>query len=99
MTWADAPLFAPDCVHLNGRCYLFFCDAGNREGVAESFSPTGPFTDAYPIEGVDKDAIETWRACLLNGRVRTGAEGPIESDPTVRERLTQILLDDLIDTP
>ena len=38
--------------------------------------------------------IEAWRACLLHGQVRTAAEGPTESDPTVRERLTLIHLDD-----
>ena len=58
VSWTDAPLFAPDCVYHNGRYYLFFCDAGNREGVAESLSPTGPFSNAVPIEGADRDAID-----------------------------------------
>lgn len=58
VTWTDAPLFAPDCIYHNGRYYLFFCDAGNREGVAESLVPTGPFTNAVPIEGADGDAID-----------------------------------------
>ena len=58
VTWADAPLFAPDCVYYNGRYYLFFCNARNREGVAESLSPSGPFTNAVPIEGADGDAID-----------------------------------------
>ena len=58
VTWSDAPLFAPDCVYHNGRYYLFFCNAGNREGVAESLSPGGPFTHAVPIEGADGDAID-----------------------------------------
>ena len=56
--WTDAPLFAPDCIHYNGRYYLFFCDAGNREGVAGSDSPAGSFTDAVPVEGADGDAID-----------------------------------------
>ena len=56
--WTDAPLFAPDCIYHNERYYLFFCNAGNREGVAESLSPTGPFTSAVPIEGADRDAID-----------------------------------------
>jgi arabinoxylan arabinofuranohydrolase len=56
--WTDAPLFAPDCIYHNGRYYLFFCTAGNREGVAESLSPTGPFSSAVPIEGADRDAID-----------------------------------------
>lgn len=58
VTWTDAPLFAPDCICYNGRYYLFFCDAGKREGVAESLTPTGPFTNAVPIEGADGDAID-----------------------------------------
>jgi arabinoxylan arabinofuranohydrolase len=58
VTWTNAPLFAPDCIYYNGRYYLFFCNAGNREGVAESASPTGPFTNAFPIEGADNDAID-----------------------------------------
>jgi hypothetical protein len=58
VAWTDAPLYAPDCVYRNGRYYLFFCNAGNREGVAESLAPTGPFTNAVPIEGADGDAID-----------------------------------------
>lgn len=58
LDWTDAPLFAPDCIYRNGCYYLFFCNAGNREGVAESLSPTGPFTNAVPIEGADRDAID-----------------------------------------
>jgi arabinoxylan arabinofuranohydrolase len=58
LAWADAPLFAPDCVFHNGRYYLFFCTAGNGEGVAESLSPSGPFTNAVPVEGAHGDAID-----------------------------------------
>ncbi len=58
LAWTDAPLFAPDCIYANGRYYLFFCDADNREGVAESAIPTGPFTNAVPLEGADRDAID-----------------------------------------
>ena len=58
VNWTDAPLFAPDCIYHNEHYYLFFCDAGNREGVAESLSPTGPFTKAVTIEGADRDAID-----------------------------------------
>jgi arabinoxylan arabinofuranohydrolase len=245
VTWTDAPLFAPDCIYYNGRYYLFFCNAGNREGAdgdaidpavlvdddgqvyyywgqfhmrgaklrpdlcgiqpetlctdlideaghgfhegasirkrneiyylvyadisrgrptclayATSQSPLGPFTKRgiiidnagcdpetwnnhgsiaefngqwyvfyhrssqasnfnrrVCVEPIHFDAdgsidevemttqgvsgplpstqpIEAWRACLLSGRVRTDADGPTESDPTVRERLTQIHLDD-----
>lgn len=58
LDWADAPLFAPDCIYHNGRYYLFFCTAGSREGVAESTTAAGPFTNAAPIEGADGDAID-----------------------------------------
>ena len=58
LDWVDTPLYAPDCVYHNGRYYLFFCTADNREGVAESLSPTGPFTNPVPIEGADGDAID-----------------------------------------
>lgn len=56
--WTRAPLFAPDCIFYRDRYYLFFCNADRSEGVAESLSPTGPFTNAAPIEGANGDAID-----------------------------------------
>src|SRR5512143_2574085 len=56
--WSGAPLFAPDCIYYHGRYYLFFCNADRSEGVAESLSPTGRFTNAAPIEGANGDAID-----------------------------------------
>ena len=56
--WSEAPLFAPDCIYYHGRYYLFFCNADRSEGVAESLSPTGRFTNAVPIEGANGDAID-----------------------------------------
>lgn len=58
VTWTHATLYAPDCIYHNGRYYLFFCNEGNREGMAQSPSPTGPFTQAIPIDGANKDAID-----------------------------------------
>lgn len=58
VSWTDAPLYAPDCVYHDGRYYLFFCDARNHEGVAESLSPAGPFANAVPVAGADGDAID-----------------------------------------
>jgi hypothetical protein len=58
LPFTSAPLFAPDCIYYQDRYYLFFCTAGNREGVAESLSPTGAFANAMPIEGADGDAID-----------------------------------------
>jgi len=56
--WTSAPLFAPDCVYHAGRYYLFFCNADRSEGVAESSSPAGRFSNAAPVEGADGDAID-----------------------------------------
>ena len=56
--WSGAPLFAPDCIFTNGRYYLFFCSADRSEGVAVSRSPSGPFSEAVPIEGANGDAID-----------------------------------------
>ncbi|MBN2501571.1 MAG: family 43 glycosylhydrolase, partial [Anaerolineales bacterium] len=67
--WSNAPLFAPDCIYHHGRYYLFFCDAANREGVAVSASPTGPFTGAVPVEGADADAIDPAALVDDDGRV------------------------------
>jgi arabinoxylan arabinofuranohydrolase len=56
--WSGAPLYAPDCVYHNGKYYLFFCLADASEGVAESLTPTGPFTNAAPVEVANGDAID-----------------------------------------
>jgi hypothetical protein len=56
--WAEAPLYAPDCIYHNGRYYLFFCLSDNSEGVAVSDQPAGRFTQAAPIEGANGDAID-----------------------------------------
>jgi arabinoxylan arabinofuranohydrolase len=56
--WAEQPLYAPDCIFLNGRYYLFFCLADATEGVAESSSPAGRFLHAAPVQGADRDAID-----------------------------------------
>lgn len=42
-------LFAPDCVYRDGKYWLYFCTSDNREGVAVSDRPEGPFTDATEI--------------------------------------------------
>lgn len=63
--WSDAALYAPDALCRNGRYYLFFCMADGSEGVAESASPAGPFTNARritlngePIRGIDPSVLE-----------------------------------------
>ncbi len=51
--WPNGTLYAPDCICRDGRYYLYFCLSDGSEGVAESASPQGPFTNATPIEGMD----------------------------------------------
>lgn len=48
-------LFAPDCIHRDGRYYLYFCMSDDSEGVAVSDSPTGPFKEPirFPCGGID----------------------------------------------
>jgi hypothetical protein len=58
ISWSEAPLFAPDCIYYQGRYYLFFCNADRSEGVAESCSPTGRFTNATPLQEANGDAID-----------------------------------------
>lgn len=55
--WAEAPLYAPDCIYKNGTYYLYFCMADNSEGVATSTKPEGPFKNAVPVNGAHGDAI------------------------------------------
>ena len=45
-------LYAPDCAYRDGWYYLYYCVPDGRCGVAKSQSPTGPFTDVGPIEGI-----------------------------------------------
>ena len=47
--WSNADLYAPDALYHNGKYYLFFCLSDGTEGVAESASPIGPFTNARQI--------------------------------------------------
>ena len=62
--WSDADLYAPDALFYNGKYYLFFCLSDGTEGVAESASPAGPFTNARqitlngkPITGIDPSVL------------------------------------------
>ena len=78
--WSDADLYAPDALYRNGKYYLFFCLSDGTEGVAESASPTGPFSNArqimlngQPIAGIDPSVLEdggrvyyTWGQFHLN---------------------------------
>ena len=50
--YSDDLLYAPDCQYRYGTYYLYFTlnSRENTEGVATADPPTGPFTDARPIE-------------------------------------------------
>jgi hypothetical protein len=56
--WNEHELYAPDCIEYQGRYYLFFCLSDATEGVAVSDSPTGRFSQAAPVVGADRDAID-----------------------------------------
>ncbi len=51
-------LFAPDCIEHGGRFYQFYCGDDWSEGVAVSGYPSGPFSEASPLAGADKDGID-----------------------------------------
>ena len=50
-----ALLFAPDCIHKDGKYYLYFCMQDDSEGVAVSEKPEGPFQNLIqlPCGGID----------------------------------------------
>ena len=58
--WAPegSVLYAPDCIHSDGKYYLFFCMNNAIEGVAVSDHPWGPFTAPSPIQGANGDSID-----------------------------------------
>lgn len=56
--YTDRVLYAPDCIHHEGKFYLYYCleGGGDDEGVAVGNSPYGPFKDGKIIEnakGID----------------------------------------------
>ena len=62
--WSTALLYAPDAVKRGDTYYLYFCLSDGSEGVAQSFSPAGPFVnarritlDGKPIEGIDPSVL------------------------------------------
>lgn len=46
----SAFLYAPDCIHKDGKYYLYFCLSDGSEGVAESENPWGPFENPQKLE-------------------------------------------------
>lgn len=42
-------LYAPDCIHKDGKYWLYFCMSDESEGVAVSDSPAGPFRDPVQL--------------------------------------------------
>lgn len=51
-------LYAPDCIHRDGKYYLYFCLSDNTEGVAVSDCPYGPFENAAIIPAASGDGID-----------------------------------------
>jgi len=99
--WARdcAALYAPDCAYKDGWYYLYYCVPDGRCGVAKSQSPTGPFEDVGPIEGVwgidpavlvddDSQAYIYWGQ-LTWGKAAKLKDNMVEIDPdTVTDMLT-----------
>ena len=54
----SAKLYAPDCLYKDGWYNLFFCMSDKTQGIARSQTPWGPFTEAKPVMGADKKAID-----------------------------------------
>lgn len=54
--YTEAVLYAPDCIHHDGKYYLYYCLEGNDpegdEGVAVADSPYGPFKNGKRIKGI-----------------------------------------------
>jgi hypothetical protein len=52
--YTSAILYAPDCIHRNGKYYLYYClsSGGEDEGVAVAQSPYGPFVNGRKIAGI-----------------------------------------------
>lgn len=52
--YTDAILYAPDCIHHDGKYYLYYClaNGGENEGVAVAESPYGPFRNGQKIAGI-----------------------------------------------
>lgn len=68
--WSCELLWAPDVIKFGGKYYLYFCLADGSEGVAESETPYGNFTNARritmngePIKGIDPSVL------VDNGRI------------------------------
>jgi hypothetical protein len=52
-SYTDKILYAPDCIHYDGKYYLYYCleGGGKDEGIAVASSPYGPFKNGKIIEG------------------------------------------------
>lgn len=53
-----ALLYAPDCIERDGKYYLYYCTSDNRECVAVSDKPEGPFEDLGEVIGASGDGID-----------------------------------------
>ncbi|MBQ7916371.1 MAG: family 43 glycosylhydrolase [Firmicutes bacterium] len=55
---AICKLYAPDCIHRDGKYYLYFCMESGEEGVAVAETPWGPFKDPQPLGSANGDGID-----------------------------------------
>lgn len=51
-------LYAPDAIYRDGLYYLYFCTSDNKEGVAVSDTPYGPFHSPRAIPLASGDSID-----------------------------------------
>ena len=55
----DIRLSAPDCIHKDGKYYMYICSAVTQiEGVATADTPWGPFKNTEPMEIANGDGID-----------------------------------------
>ena len=60
VSWApDMRLSAPDCIHKDGKYYMFLCSSINQmEAVSVADNPAGPFEKAEPVGYANGDGID-----------------------------------------
>ena len=51
-------LYAPDCARIGDRYCLYYCGPNGIEGMADSASPAGPFTDRGLLPGISGSGID-----------------------------------------
>ncbi len=78
-----ARLYAPDCIHRDGKYCLTYCGSGAHEGIAVADTPYGPFKGGFAVDGADKDAIDPTILLDDDGQERSTTRGPSNCTLTV----------------